>query len=131
MRVLVTGVVVDLGDAYNLARRVLDRRVPEGYELKDVQYRPGLMGDNVIGDGTLTFFVEAEGSAEANLQPNDVKRWLRGKPSEEGLALLDSAWKSNELLVKDFPDVEIRPEWANDRFPWLLWRIDVVEATEE
>jgi hypothetical protein len=67
MLVAVTGVVVDLGDAYNLARHVLSQRVPEGYVLRDSQYLPGLMGDNVIGDGTLTFFVEAEGSAEAEL----------------------------------------------------------------
>lgn len=131
MRVLVTGVVVDLGDAYNLARRVLDGRVPEGYELKDVQYQPGLMGDNVIGEGTLTFFVEAEGLAEATLQPDQVRHWLRGKPSEEGLALLSSAWKTNELPVKDFPEVEIWPDWATSRFPWLLWRIDVVEVADE
>jgi hypothetical protein len=120
--------VVDLGDAYNLARHVLSRRVPENYELMDVQYRPGLMGDNVIGEGTLTFFVEAEGMAEARLQHDQVRRWLRGKPYQEGLALLDSAWQSSELPVTDLPKVQIQPEWAADRFPWLLWRIQVVEA---
>jgi hypothetical protein len=128
MRVSVTGVVVDLGDAYNLARHVLSRRVPENHELMDVQYRPGLMGDNVIGEGTLTFFVEAEGMAEARLQHDQVRRWLRGKPYQEGLALLDSAWQSSELPVVDLPEVQIQPEWAADRFPWLLWRIQVVEA---
>jgi hypothetical protein len=96
-----------------------------------VQYQPGLMGDNVIGEGTLTFFVEAEGLAEATLQPDQVRHWLRGKPSEEGLALLSSAWKTNELRVKDFPEVEIWPDWATSRFPWLLWRIDVVEVADE
>jgi hypothetical protein len=128
MRVSVTGVVVDLGDAYNLARHVLSRRVPENYELMDVQYRPGLMGDNVIGEGTLTFFVEAEGMAEARLQHDQVRRWLRGKPYQEGLALLDSAWQSSELPVTDLPKVQIQRVWAADRFPWLLWRIQVVEA---
>jgi len=128
MRVSVTGVVVDLGDAYNLARHVLSRRVPEGYELLDVEFRPGLMGDNVVGDGTLTFFVEAEGVAEARLQHDQVRRWLRGKPYQEGLALLDSAWQSSELPVTDLPQVQIRPEWAADRFPWLMWRIQVVET---
>jgi hypothetical protein len=127
MRVAVTGVAVDLGDAYNLARHVLERRLPGGHELVDVRYRPGLMGDNVIGDGTLTFFVEVEGLAEARLQHDPVKRWLRGTPCEEGMALLEAAWRSGALPVTALPEVEIWPDWATGRFPWLIWRIQVVE----
>lgn len=127
LRVLVTGVVVDLGDAYNLARNVLNRRIPEGYELIDIKFHPGLMGDNVIGDGTLTFFVEAEGIAEANLEHDRVKSWLRGKPYDEGLALLNSAIQNEELPLAESPEIEIWPSWAADRFPWLFWRIQVVE----
>jgi hypothetical protein len=127
MRVMVTGVVVDLGDAYNLARRVLNWRVPEGYELVDESFSPGLMGDNVIGDGTLTFFVEVEGTAEARLQHDQVKRWLRGKSFEQGLTLLDAAWQSGELPAAALPQVEVWPDWASGRFPWLIWRIQVVE----
>jgi hypothetical protein len=127
MRVLVTGVVVDLGDAYNLARHVLVQRVPTGSELLNVEYRPGLMGDNVIGDGTLTFFVEAEGVAEARLQHDQVKRWLRGKTLEEGVALLQTAQQRQELPIIDLPEIEAWPSWAADRFPWLIWRIQVVE----
>jgi hypothetical protein len=130
MRVLVTGVVVDLGDAYNLARHVLSQRVPESYQLKHLEYRPGLMGDNVIGDGTLTFFVETEGVAEATLEHDQVKRWLRGKPLEDGLALLKSASQSNELPIAGFPEVRIWPDWAANRFPWLMWRIQVVEKAD-
>jgi hypothetical protein len=129
IRVSVTGVVVDLGDAFNLARHVLSQRVPEGYELIDVQFNPGLMGDNVIGDGTLTFFVEAEGVAEARVQHDQVKQWLRGKPREDGLALLQTAWQTNQLPVADVPEVELWPAWADNRFPWLIWRIQVVDAT--
>lgn len=129
MLVAVTGVVVDLGDAYNLARHVLSQRLPDGYVLRDSQYRPGLMGDNVIGDGTLTFFVDAEGVAEAELEPDQVKRALRGKPFEEGMASLATAWQSQELPVEDLPTVEIRPDWAADRFPWLIWRIQIDETT--
>jgi hypothetical protein len=62
------------------------------------------------------------------VQHDQVRRWLRGKPYQEGLALLDSAWQSSELPVTDLPKVQIQPEWAADRFPWLLWRIQVVEA---
>jgi hypothetical protein len=127
MRVMVTGVVVDLGDAYNLARHVLNWRVPEGYELVDERFNPGLMGDNVIGDGTLTFFVEVEGMAEARLQHDQVKRWLRGKSFEQGMALLDAAWQNGELPAAALPEVEIWPDWATGRFPWLIWRIQVVE----
>jgi hypothetical protein len=131
IRVSVTGVVVDLGDAFNLAQHVLSRRVPEGYELIDVQFRPGLMGDNVIGDGTLTFFVEVEGRAEARLQHDQVKQWLRGKPREEGLALLRTAWQNSELPVADLPEVELWPGWASERFPWLIWRIQVVDEAAD
>jgi hypothetical protein len=131
MRVLVTGVVVDLADAHELAQHVLNQRVPEGYELIDVQYVPGLMGDNIIGDGTLTFFIEVQGVAEARLQHDEVKRWLQGKPFEEGLALLDSAWQSGELPVAALPEVQLWPSWAADRFPRLMWRIQVLEAAEE
>jgi hypothetical protein len=131
MRVLVTGVVVDLGDAYNLTRHVLSRRVPEGYQLTGVEYRPGLMGDNVVGEGTLTFFVEADGVAEASLEHDQVKHWLRGKSTEDGLALLSTAWQKNELHVAELPQVEIWPDWAAGRFPWLIWRIQVAEVPSE
>lgn len=127
MRVSVTGVVVDLGDAFNLTRHVLKKRLPDDYELIDAQYHPGLMGDNVIGEGTLTFFVEAEGVAEARLQQDEVKQWLRGKTLEEGLSLLRSAWQNRTLPVAHLPDVEIWPDWAAKRFPRLIWRIQVVE----
>lgn len=130
MRVSVTGVVVDLGDAFNLARHILSRRVSSGYELVDVRYLPGLMGDNVIGDGTLTFFVETEGIAEARLQHDRLKRWLRGKPFDEGLALLDEVRQTDALRVAERPQVEIWPGWASDRFPWLIWRIQVIETAE-
>lgn len=128
IRVSVTGVVVDLADTYNLARHVLRQRLPEGYELIDLQYRIGMMGDNVIGDGTLTFFVEVEGLAEARLQHDQVKLWLRGKPFEEGLALLDSAQQSGDLPIAAPPEVQIWPNWAADRFPWLIWRMQVIEG---
>jgi hypothetical protein len=131
MRVSVTGVVVDLGDAYNLARHVLSRRVPEGYELVNVGYNPGHMGDNVVGDGTLDFYVEAEGQAEARLHYDQVKRWLRGKPFEEGMELLDATWQSGALPVADLPEVQIWPDWAAGRFPWLIWRIEVAEVLGE
>jgi hypothetical protein len=131
MLVEVTGVVVDLGDAYNLARHVLAKHVPEGFELMQAEYRPGLMGDNVIGAGTLTFFVEANGLAEAVLEPDQLKRLLRGRPYEEGVAMLDSAWRSKELPLKNPPDVQIQPTWADDRFPWLVWRIQVEESVED
>jgi hypothetical protein len=130
MRVLVTGVVVDLGDAYNLAQHVLSRQVPEGYELLDVTYHPGLMGDNVLGNGTLTFFVEADGVAEARVQGDELVRRVRGKPVEEGMTLLSTAQRDDDLLIADVPEVEIWPEWASGRFPWLAWRIEVVEAPE-
>ena len=131
MRVAVTGVVVDLGDAYNLARHVLSQRVPEGYELVNVRYNPGLMGDNVVGDGTLDFYVEAEGQAEARLRHDQVKRWLRGKSFEEGMGLLDATWQSGALPVADLPEVQVWPDWAAGRFPWLIWRIEVAEVAGE
>lgn len=131
MRVEVTGIVVDLGDAYNLARHVLESKIPEGYDLKSVEFHPGLMGDNVIGDGTLTFFVTAEGASEAMLEHNEVKQWLRGKTIEDGSALLSAARQSQELPVSRDPQVEIWPDWAAGRFPWLIWRIEVAELEVE
>lgn len=130
MRVMVTGVVVDLGDAYNVARHVLSARVPDGFVLVGEQYRPGMMGDNVLGDGTLTFFVEAEGIAEAQLPRDQVRRWVRGRPYEEGMSILEAAWRDQRLPVTQMPAVELWPNWARNRFPWLVWRIQVVkEAT--
>jgi hypothetical protein len=128
MRVSVTGVVADLGDAYNLARHVLAERVPDGYDLLDITFQPGLMGDNVLGDGTLTFFVETKGWAEARLRHDEVKQWLRGKRYTDGIGILDAAWRSDRLPVAERPQAEVWPEWADDRFPWLIWRIEVVEA---
>jgi hypothetical protein len=128
MRIAVTGVVVDLGDAYNLARRVLLGRLLEGYELIEIEYTPGLMGDNVIGDGTLTFFVEVKGVVKARLQNDRVKRWLRGKSLDAGMALLDANRQSGHFPVAATPEAEIWPDWSANRFPWLLWRIQVVES---
>jgi hypothetical protein len=119
--------VVDLADAYNLARHVLERRVPQDYALIGVRYQPGLMGDNIIGDGTLTFFVEVEGVVEARPEYTRVKTQLQGKPFEEGMTLLDAAWQRGELPVAAPPQAEIWPTWAEGRFPWLIWRIEVVE----
>ena len=128
MRVSVTGVVVDLADAYNLARHVLSLRLPERYELIEIGYRPGLMGDNVIGEGTLSFYVDAAGVAEARLEHDQVKQWLRGKPYEEGIALLNAALENRDLPVTELPKIQIWPEWAAKRFPSLIWRMQVVET---
>jgi hypothetical protein len=96
-----------------------------------VEFHPGLMGDNVIGEGTLTFFVTAEGVSEAQLEHNAVKQWLRGKTTEDGVALLSAARESDELPVSRDPLVEIWPDWAAERFPWLIWRIEVSETEAE
>ena len=128
MRVSVTGVVVDLADAYNLARHVLGRRLPDRYELIKIGFRPGLMGDNVIGEGTLTFYVDVEGVAEARLEHDQVKEWVRGKPYEEGIAQLNAAMVNQDLPVTELPKVKIWPGWAAKRFPSLIWRMQVVET---
>jgi hypothetical protein len=87
-----------------------------------------MMGDNVIGDGTLTFFVEVQGEIEAQVQHEQVKRWLRGKSLDEGLELLDSNRHNGLLPIAAAPEVETWPDWASNRFPWLVWRIQVAES---
>ncbi len=127
MRASVTGVAVDRNDALELARHVLLQKVPVGYELigEEEQYEIGLMGDNILGEGTLTFFVEAQGVATAELDATEIKKRVRGKPLEEALADLETDLKTGTLPAADVPTVEIWPSWAEDRLPWLVWRIEV------
>ena len=56
-----------------------------------------------------------------------VKTQLQGKPFQEGMALLDAAWQRGELPITAPPEAEIWPTWAEGRFPWLIWRIEIVE----
>jgi hypothetical protein len=127
MRANVTGITVSRNDALELARYVLLQKVPPGYELleEEEQYEIGLMGDNILGEGTLTFFVEARGVATADLDTTEIKKRIRGKPLEQALAHLETDLQTGALPAADMPTVEIWPSWAQDRLPWLVWRIEV------
>lgn len=127
MRASVTGIAVDRADALNLARHVLLQKVPPNYELDEEQehYGIGLMGDNILGEGTLTFFVEAQGVATADLDTAQIKKAIRGKSLEDALARLEIDLRTGALPAREMPAIEIWPGWAADRLPWLVWRIEI------
>ena len=121
MRILVRGVAVDRADAFNLAHRVLEERVPPGYRLlppRPEDFQMGEVGDNVLGDGVLTFFVTAQGVAAADLDLVAVREAVRGRPLAEAQIELQTSFP-----LAAPPQVTLWPDWM-DRMPWLTWRIE-------
>lgn len=121
MRLQVAGLAVDPRDLDTISREVLKSRVPEGFELLSVQSASGEVAEEGTGNDTV-FYVNARGTAGANIDERAVKQLVRGKtPAEAQAALLQ-----NYALVRN-PQIITGPDWLMEsvnRLPLVVQRID-------
>ncbi len=125
MRVLVSGLAIDVGDARAVAYISLSRRLPPGYRLVDAGYEVGEVAEEDIGPGQFTFFVTARGYAAVALDTDEAVELIRGQRVAD----------ARELLLAEFPLAEeprftLWPEWPQqlrglERLPLLPLRTQV------
>jgi hypothetical protein len=121
MRLQVAGLAVDPGDLDVISREVLKERVPDGFELLSVQSASGEVAEEGTGTDTV-FYVNARGTAGANIDERELKQLVRGKT----LAEAQSALLQNYALVRN-PQIITGPDWlmqSVNRLPLVIQRID-------
>lgn len=121
MRLQVAGLAVDPRDLDTISREVLQQRVPQGFELLSVQSASGEVAEEGTGNDTV-FYVNARGTAGANIDEREVKRLVRGKTMAEA----QSALLQNFALVRN-PQIITGPDWLMEsvnRLPLVIQRID-------
>ena len=119
MRLLVSGLAVDVDNAEAVAYADLSRRLPPGYGLVDARFELGEVAEEDIGLGWFTFFVTARGYAAAALDTDVAVDLIRGQRIAD----------ARERLLKEFPlaeapQVTVWPEQVK-RLPLLPLRISV------
>jgi hypothetical protein len=119
MQILVTGLVVDRGNAQAIAYTELSQNLPPNYQLIETSYHIGEMAEESIGAGDLTFFVTVEGYAVASLEAAEIQEMALGKPLEE-----ISDFLTEELPLAREPQVTVWPDWF-PRMPFLPLKITV------
>jgi hypothetical protein len=125
LRLLVSGWAVDLDNAEAVAYVALSQRIPAGYELLDAQYVVGEVAQEDVGPGLYTFFVTAQGYADAALNTDEAVSLVRGQRLADAQALLTS-----EFPLAQEPQITLWPEWPTrlqwlERMPLVPLRIDV------
>jgi len=119
MRLLVSGLAVDVDNAESVAYVSLSHRLPPGYVLVDAHFALGEVAEEDVGPGQFTFFVTAQGYAAAVLDTDTAVALVRGQPVAEARERLLA-----ELPLAEPPEVTIWPGRL-DRLPLLPLRIDV------
>jgi hypothetical protein len=119
LRMLVSGLAVDVENARLVARSVLSQRLPEGYSLVDTWFELGEVAEEDIGPGRFTIFVTAHGYAAAELDTEGAIEAIRGRPVDEARQQLVA-----QLPLAEPPTITIWPEQVN-RMPLLPLRISV------
>jgi hypothetical protein len=119
MRVLVSGLAVDVDNAEAVAYTDLSRRLPQEYMLVDARFELGEVAEEDIGPGRFTFFVTARGYATAALDTDAAVALIRGQRVAD----------AREHLLAEFPLAEapwitVWPEQL-ERLPLLPLRINV------
>jgi len=119
MRLLISGLAVDVDNAEAVAYTDLSRRLPPGYVLVDARFELGEVAEEDVGPGWFTFFVTARGYAAAALDTQAAVDLIRGQRVDD----------AREQLLREFPLAEppriaIWPEQVQ-RLPLLPLRIDV------
>jgi hypothetical protein len=119
MRLLVSGLAVDVDNAESVAYIELSQRLPPGYVLVDARFELGEVAEEDVGPGRFTFFVTAHGSAAAALNADRAVDLVRGEPMVEARRRLQE-----ELPLAAPPEMTIWPEGVT-RMPLLPIRIRV------
>ncbi len=113
MRLLVSGLAVDVDNAEAVAYTVLSRRLPPGYVLVDAGFELGEVAEEDIGPGRFTFFVTARGYAAAALNTDAAVALVRGQYVADARGRLLA-----EFPLAEAPQIVIWPEWP-ERLKWL------------
>lgn len=104
-----------------IARRALERKVPQGFMLLDVIAVDAAVAEE--GSGALTqLFVDAQGLAGANIDANEVRRLVRGLTLAEAQVTL-----LRRFSLTRSPQIEVQPSWfvrLTNRLPWIVTRIE-------
>jgi len=119
MRLLVSGLAVDVDNAEVVAYNTLSRRLPPGYTLVDAWFDLGEVAEEDVGPGTFTLFVTAHGYAAAMLDVDGAVELIRGQHLADARARLLA-----ELPLSAEPQITIWPERL-ERLPLLPMRINV------
>jgi len=119
MRLLVSGLAVDVDNAESVAYANLSRRLPPGYVLVDARFVLGEVAEEDVGPGQFTFFVTGQGYAAAVLDTDAAVALVRGQPVAEARERLLA-----ELPLAEPPEVMIWPGQLG-RLPLLPLRINV------
>lgn len=119
MRLLITGLAIDRGNAGTVAYARLARRLPPEHELVDAAFEIGEVAEEPIGVGDLTFFVTATGYAAARIDPDAVRDAVRGRALTQAVDQLESAFP-----LAAPPQISLWPEWL-PTMPLLPLRIEV------
>jgi len=119
MRLLVSGLAVDVDNAEAVAYTNLSRRLPPGYMLVNAHFELGEVVEEDIGPGWFTFFVTARGYAAAALDTDRVVAFIRGQRIADARERL-----LEEFPLAEAPHVVVWPEQV-ERLPLLPLRISV------
>ena len=125
MRLLVSGLAVDVDNAEAVAYTTLSHRLPPGYVLVDARFELGEPAEEDIGPGQFTFFVTAHGYAAAALDADAALALVRGQP----LAVARERLRAEFPLAEE-PRIALWPRWPErlrwlERMPLLPLRIQV------
>ncbi len=110
MRLLITGLAIDRGDAGTVAYARLSRRLPPDHEMVGASFEIGEVAEEPIGTGDITFFVTATGYAAAKIDPDAVREAVRGRRLDRAVEQLQA-----EFPLAQPPRVEVWPRWM----PWM------------
>ncbi len=119
MKLLITGMAVDRGNAQAVAYRALSDRLPPGHTLVNADF---VLHEPEAGpqNGILAFKVSAVGYTAAEIDPEAVRKAIRGQSVRRATDLL-----MGEFPLAEPPRIEVWPRWLG-RVPLLPLRIQVV-----
>ncbi|NLF03231.1 MAG: hypothetical protein GX601_19880 [Anaerolineales bacterium] len=119
MRLLVSGLAVDVHNAEVVAYVELARRLPPDFTLVDAHFDVGEVAEEDIGPGQFSFFVTGYGYAAAELSPERALDIVLGKELDEARQQLMA-----ELPLAQPPIITVWPEHVR-RIPLLPLRVSV------
>jgi hypothetical protein len=119
LRLLVSGLAVDVEQARLVAQSVLQDQLPDGYSLVEAWFEVGDIAEEDIGPGEFTIFVTAHGYASAELDTEGAIEDIAGSRLEDASARLVA-----DLPLAQPPTIVLWPAQM-DRLPLLPLRIAV------
>ena len=125
LRLLISGLAVDVDNAELVAYAALSRRLPLGYTLIDAWFELGEVAEEDIGHGMFSFFVTARGYGAATLDPDTAIALIRGQHVADARQKL-----MIEFPLSQDPQISIWPGKL-ERLPLLPMRITVRVVTED